>query len=62
MQEVEVKNAEKHFHTYSLKKIIDLLQEAMDVAIAEDPVFTRVLFKITYVLFYKNYNFSELKS
>ena len=43
MQGDEVDNAEEHFHTHSLKKIIDILQKAMDVAIAEDPVFTRSL-------------------
>ena len=42
-ENVEIAHSQKCFHSQSLKKIINLLQEAVDVAVNEDPIMTRSL-------------------
>ncbi|KAL7305661.1 hypothetical protein TKK_0002382 [Trichogramma kaykai] len=37
----EIESLEKHFHTFTVKKIINVLEELMTQAVAEDPVLTR---------------------
>ncbi|KAL7293719.1 hypothetical protein TKK_0012790 [Trichogramma kaykai] len=39
--ESEMKSSEKHFHTLSVKKIVDVLEKLIAQVAAEDPVLTR---------------------